>query len=117
MTSITITKKIVHHHFNGDMVLKYDNTSNNAINKIISFRIRDNIISFNIEKLESINSTDRKLYINKVFYNNDIPGDIINMFKTLNMLNTPTVFYLLYNMDFNVYYLKNVNYVSVFMLK
>lgn len=113
------TYKIVHHHFNGNFIIMNDanNSSLTSLNNVLIFDINNSKIVFRFNKIENINSTDKKFYIDKVEYSRDFPQNIINLFSTLGMLNTPTVFYLVYNMDFKVWYLKNNNFTTVFMVK
>jgi hypothetical protein len=107
--------KIVHHHFRGNFTINTDSTS--ILNNTIIFNIKGNNILFKFNKIENINSTDKKFFIDKIEYNTEFPQDIINLFTTLGMMNTPTVFYLIYNMDFKVWYLKNINFTTIFMIK
>jgi hypothetical protein len=110
------TYKIVHHHFRGDFNI-YTNQPENPLNNTLVFNIKGYKMFFRFSKIEDINSTDKKIFINKIEYTREFPQDIINLFVTLGMMNTPTVFYLVYNMDFKVYYLKNTNTTTIFMLK
>jgi hypothetical protein len=110
------TYKIVHHHFTGDFNI-IANQPQNPLNNTLLFNIKGHQIFFRFNKIENINNTDKKFYIDKIEYTREFPQDIINLFNTLGMMNTPTVFYLVYNMDFKVYYLKNTNTTTVFMLK
>lgn len=116
---MTTKYRIVHHHFNGEfIILNNQNTSSSStLNNTLIFNINNSQIFFRFNKIENINSTDKKFYIDKVEYSREFPQDILNLFATLNMLNTPTVFYLMYNMDFKVWYLKNNNFTTVFMIK
>lgn len=116
MTTNIHNFKVVHHHFNGDLNIILDNT-NELINNTLLFTIRNHKILFKFSKIENINTTDKKYFISKIQYSSNFPQDILNLFSTLGMLNTPTVFYLMYNPDFNVYYLKNTTFTTVFMLK
>jgi|SaaInlStandDraft_6_1057023.scaffolds.fasta_scaffold449192_1 hypothetical protein len=115
--------KIVHHHFNGDFIIINDDNVNNSslpklnINNVLIFNIKNNKIIFRFTKIDKINSTDKKIYIDKIEYNKEFPQNIINLFNILGMMNTPTVFYLVYNMDFKVWYLKNNNFTTVFIVK
>jgi hypothetical protein len=113
--SIT-TYKIVHHHFKGEFSI-FTNIPENPLNNTILFNIKDNKIIFRFNKIEQINSRDKKIYINNIEYNKNFPQDIINLFTTLGMMNTPTVFYLVYKPEFKVWYLKNITFTTVFMIK
>lgn len=114
---MTTNYKIVHHHFNGDFTILNNMPATSPINNTLVFTINNKRILFRFNRIENINSTDKKFYIDKIEYSTEFPQDILNLFSTLGMLNTPTVFYLMYNMDFKVWYLKNNNFTTVFMIK
>jgi hypothetical protein len=110
------TYKIVHHHFRGNFSI-FTEMKDNPLNNTMIFYIKGNQILFRFNNIEQINSTDKKIYIDKVEYNREFPQDIINLFTTLGMINTPTVLYLVYNPEFKVWFLKNNTFTTVFMIK
>lgn len=104
--------KIIHHHFNG--IVKINKDDKNKYYLI--FEIKDQPIIFHISKFENINTRDKKLYISKVEYSADFPQEYLQLFNTLGMLRIPTMFYLVYNLTFDVWYIKNNNLTTVFMV-
>lgn len=112
MDNIKFKKKIIHHHFNGYLIL---DEKPNDIRLYIT--INNNTIIFNINKIETVGSTVKKLYINNIKYNSSFPLNILSLFNTLGMLEKPTLYYLISDReDKNIYYLKNSTFSTAFIL-
>lgn len=106
--------KLTHHHFGGDMFVLGDDLDEP---KLLIIKINNENITYYINKIEKINKYDKKIFINNYIVSDNFPQNELNILNTLNMLNMPTVFYLKYDDNLKVWYLKNMNFTTVFLLK